>query len=417
MFYSHQKKIIDEDKKHTGLWLGTGSAKTRIALAMACGNTLVIAPKTQVEDGNWEREFKLLLKEGFVSKISDLRVISKETFRRDWEKLSGAMTVIVDEAHTCLGATPNIRYVKKQAVPKTSQLFEALVSYIERHRPERLYLATATIMRSPMTVWGAAKLLGKDWDFYKFRHTFYTKLPMPGREVWVPKSDSETKDRLASAVQKLGYVGRLEDFFDVPDQTYKTIFLEPTVSQVKRLKELRLEYPDPLVLLGKRHQVENGVLSGDEFNLPEAFENAKLDTLEELALEFPKMVIFAKYRHQISEIEKRLSENYRVITMTGDTPNRGEIIARANGASECIFICQAQISAGWELPDFPVMVFASMSYSIVDRIQGEGRILRANALKKNLYIDLVVKGGIDEAVYKAIRNKKDFNERLYLSTY
>ena len=113
MFYSHQKKIIDEDKKHTGLWLGTGSAKTRIALAMACGNTLVIAPKTQVEDGNWEREFKLLLKEGFVSKISDLRVISKETFRRDWEKLSGAMTVIVDEAHTCLGATPNIRYVKK----------------------------------------------------------------------------------------------------------------------------------------------------------------------------------------------------------------------------------------------------------------------------------------------------------------
>lgn len=409
MLYAHQEKIVKEDKPVAGLWLGTGSGKTLTALHLARGKVLVIAPKTQKEDQNWERELE-------ANNIGlKLTVISKETFRRDWDLLPKFDTIIGDEAHTLLGVTPNIRYQNKKAIPKTSQLFEALLSYIQKHKPERIYMATATIMRSPMTVWGAAKVLGKDWNFYEFRDIYYTKLPMPGREVWVPKSDSATKDRLAKCVQKLGYVGRLEDFFDVPDQTYKTIFLEPTVAQAKRMKELPLEYPDPLVLLGKRHQIENGVLAGDEYSDPETFDNQKIEKIEELALEFPKMVVFAKYRHQISEIERVLSENYRVLTLTGDTKDRGEVISRANKSDQCIFICQAQISAGWELPDFPVMVFASMSYSIVDRVQAEGRILRANALKKNLYIDLVVKGGIDEAVYKSIKNKKDFNERLYLN--
>ena len=49
-----------------------------------------------------------------------------------------------------------------------------------------------------------------------------------------------------------------------------------------------------------------------------------------------------------------------------------------------------------------------------DRIQGEGRIQRQKNIKKNLYIDLVVRGGIDEAIYKCIVDKKDFNERIYL---
>ncbi len=409
MLYAHQKRIIDEDPEVAGLWLGTGSGKTLTALHLAKGKVLIIAPKTQKEDKNWERELEA---NNIGLKIT---VISKETFRRDWEHLPRFDTIIGDEAHTLLGVTPNIRYRNKQAIPKTSQLFEALLSYIQKHKPQRIYMATATIMRSPMTVWGAAKVLGKDWNFYEFRDIYYTKLPMPGREVWVPKSDSATKDRLAKTVQGLGYVGRLEDFFDVPDQSYKTIYLESTVAQAKRIKELPLEYPDPLVLLGKRHQVENGVLAGDEYLAPQEFDNEKIDKIMELAIEFPKMVVFAKYRAQIASLEETLAQNYRVLTLTGDTKDRGEVISRANKASECIFICQAQISAGWELPDYPVMVFASMSYSLVDRVQAEGRILRANALKKNLYIDLVVKGGIDEAVYKSIKNKKDFNERLYLN--
>ena len=362
---------------------------------------------------NWERELHRL--EG-VSPIG-LRVVSKETFRRDWQELSKTkwQTVIVDEAHCSLGITPNVRYVKKQPVPKTSQLFEALESFLKATKPERLYLVTATIAKSPMTVWGAARLLGKDFDFYHWRNTFYQRLPMPGREVFVIKKDSETKDRLAKVVQGLGYVGKLDQYFDVPEQTYKTIHIELTEKQKKRLKELPMEYPDPIVLLTKKHQVENGVLSGDEFNAPESFENNKIEKLLELAEEFPRMVVFAKYTAQIEAIRLAMEDiGKKVFVLEGATKNRGELIREANECQDGVFIAQVQVSAGWELPDWPVMVFASLSYSVVDRIQGEGRILRAHALKKNLFIDLIVKGGIDEAVYRCIMDKKDFDARVYL---
>lgn len=409
--YDHQKKILNEDPKKCGLFLGTGSAKTAIALHLAYGKTLVIAPKTQKEDRNWERE-----KEKWGLSI-DLTVISKETLRKEAKNIERYNTIIVDEAHTALGVTPNIRWKNKQPIPKTSQLFEELYSYIKRTSPERIYLCTATIVKSPMTVWGATKILGLDFDFYKWRNYFYTKLPMPGREVWVPKKDKEVKEKLASIVKKMGYVGRLEDYFDVPDQTFKTIYLELKEEQKERIKELKTEYPDPIVYIGKRHQIENGVLSGDEFSNPEYFSNEKMDKIVELSEEFSRIIIFAKYRSQIEQIASRMhKEGKKVFILTGDTKDRGKLIFEANNSEEYVFIAQAQISAGWEIPKCPVMLFASMTYSYVDYAQGLGRILRANNLKKNLYIHLIVKGGIDEAVYKNIINKQDFDEKLYVQT-
>lgn len=411
--FSHQKTIIDENPVKCGFWLGTGSSKTRIALELAEGKTLVICPKTQKEDQNWERE-NLKWNCGV-----NLTVLSKETFKKyvscgmidlDYE------TVIVDEAETCLGATPNISWVKKQPVVKASETFNRLCDFIAKCAPKRLYLVTATITRSPMTVWAAAKLLGKDWNFYEYRQTFYFRLPMPGREVWMAKNDNETKDRLARVVQSLGYVGRLEDYFDVPPQTYKTIYTNLNEAQKKRIKELAIEYPDPIVLLGKRHQVENGSLKGNEFSDTELFDNEKLEKIKDFALEFPRMIVFAKYTAQIEQIADALKDKVpHIYKLTGSTPERGKMLAEAIKDERYVFIAQSQISAGWELPDCPVVIFASMSYSITDRIQAEGRIHRANNLKKNLYITLVARGGIDEAVFRAIENKKDFNERIYLN--
>lgn len=409
--YNYQSQIVQEDKKRCGLFTSTGTGKTRIALLLAKGKTLCIVPKTQRDDGNWEREFKKL-----DLKI-DLTVISKEEFKKNHKKLDKFNTIIGEEAHVLLGVTPNTRYRNKQQIPKASQLFEAINEYLTRTKPERLYLVTATPIRTPMTVWGAAKLLGYDFNFYDWRNAFYQKIPMPGREVYVPKSDEKTKERLAVVVKRLGYTGQLSDYFDVPGQSYRTIYLNLTAKQKEKLKELPLEFPDPIVLIGKRHQVEQGILSGNEFEAPQSFPNEKLEKIEELALEFPKMVIFARYIAQIAQIDARLNAlGYKVIILTGQTKDRGMAIKEAEESKECILIAQCQISSGWEVPSIPVMVFASMDYSIVNRVQAEGRILRANHLKKNLYLDLIVRGGIDEAVKKSIENKKDFNEKLYASS-
>lgn len=424
--YKHQQNIVDDDPKKTLLALGTGAGKTRTALTLARGRTLVICPKTQRDDENWQREdWTMGLDSSEKTKLTHLVVMSKEEFRKGWSddretadyRLQHHFdTVIIDEAHTVLGVTPQTRQKKGILYPKTSRLFESLKGFLETCEPKRLYLITATIEKSPLTVWGAGVLLGKcSYDsFLQFRNIYYIKLPMPGREIYVPKSNDETKERLATFVKSLGYTGRLCDYFDVPPQTFHNEYVELTAKQKKRITEMKTEYPDPIVQIGKRLQIENGVLKGDEYNEPETFPNQKLEKLKDYGVEFPQMIVFVKYTQQIKDIKDMfIKEGKKVFVLDGSTKDRGMMFDEIKTCENYVFICQSQISAGWEIPECPVMIFASMSYSLVDRVQAEGRILRANHLKNNLFITLIAKGGVDEAVYKSITNKKDFSEVIY----
>lgn len=406
--FEHQKKIIQDDPKKVGLWLGTGSSKTRIALELAQGKVLVVAPKTQIEDGNWERENK----KWSINK--DITTISKETFRRDHATLPVFDTVIIDESHTVCGLTPNFRQRKRVRIPLASQLFEAVQTYLVRTTPERLYLCTATPTRNPMAVLAAGWLLGKEWDFEKWRDAFYVRLNMPGKDVYQPKKDSKTKDRLGALVRELGYTGRLSDWVDVPEQTHITKHIPLTTEQQVAIRKLPYDFPEPIVLLGKTHQVEQGILSGDEFNAAQYFSSGKLDAILDLLEQYPKVLIFAKYTAQIELLATGISkELIPVFKLTGATKDRGQLMKDAEAAERCVVIAQAQISAGYELPSFRCTIFASESWSVVDHLQAIGRTLRMNRLEKNLYVYLV-SGEIDTAVRDAIENKRDFSERIYL---
>lgn len=400
--FDHQKKIIDKDPKKCGLFLGTGGGKSRTALLLSRGKTLIVMPKTQFLDGNWQREIEKASIDG-----SRFYFMSKEQFKKKAASLLPVETLIIDEAHTVLGVTPNIRFKNRMPIPKTSQIFEATQKYIERTKPKRIYLCTATPARNPMAIWAAGKLLGKNWDWNAWRTMFYTKLPMPGREVWQPKKDEKSKTMLAQFTNGIGFVGRLDDWFDVPTQTHKEIKVPLTTEEQRRLKELPIEYPDPLVLIGKKHQVEQGLLmTGGQFT-------NKLEVIGDLLEEFGKVFVVAKYVDQVAMISAYVeSLGYPAFVMTGYTQARKELIERAEKATTGAFIAQSQISTGYELPSFRCTVYASMSYSAVDYEQSKGRTLRANALNKNLYVYLIA-GEIDEAVLKCMKSHTDFNEKLY----
>lgn len=418
LLYNHQKRIIEDDRKKCLLALGTGSAKTRTALELAEGRTLVICPKQQKEDETWERNANTF------GIIVNLTVISKETFKRDWEGLPRFDTVIIDECHTVLGVQPDTRQRKGVQIPKTSQIFEAVYSYIKKYPPERLYLCSATPMSKPMNLWAIATLFGQSWDFFAFRQKYYFESRMGARRIWLARKDDNTKDRLADLVKKFGYVGGLSDFFDVPEQTHKTVYIELSDEQRKALKEVREREVDPLVRRGKERTIENGILYGKKIEQideqtdkmvkdTKVFQSKKIDYILERALEFPKMLIFANYTAQIYEISKVLrGEGYNVVELTGATKDRKSVIKSADGSKATIVVSQCSISAGYELPTFPCVIFASKNFQHLHYEQGIGRVQRANAIKKNLYIHLVVKGGADEDCHNTVMSGADFQERL-----
>lgn len=417
--YKHQQEIIAENKLHCGIFQGTGSGKTRTALELAEGRIFIMMPKQQFLDKTWEANAKKFS----INKNFD--TISKETFRRDWEKLPGCDTLIIDECHNNLGVLPEFRQRNKIQIPKTSQIFEATLMYIKKWNPKRIYLCSATPVSKPMNMWAIAKLFGVHWDFNKFRETFYFARAIGRRQIWLPLRDDQTKQRLALLVQKFGYTGSLNDFVDVPEQTHKEVEIELTDAQSKAIKDLHETEADPLVRRSRQRTIENGVLYGQEIEelgpgeekmtkSTTIFPSRKIDYILERAIEFPKMLIFANYTAQINEITRVLrAEGYNVSTLTGATKDRTFIRKVDESDEPHIIVAQSGVSAGYELPSFPCVIYASKSWQYVHYEQSLGRVLRINKLKKNLYIHLVVKG-CDEDCHKAIMSGVDFQEKLSL---
>jgi hypothetical protein len=404
--YKHQQDIINLDPKKTGIFWSTGSGKTATTLMLSRGKTLVVVPKIVRDDKVWEKNLEKL------NINLDLTVVSKEDFRRDWDKYCRYDTVILEEIHNLTGIQPSLVYKNKQPKPKTSQIFDACINFIRQTNPDRLYLLTATPVKNPLAVYATGLLLGKDWDYYQFRSIYYTPVNMNHREIWMPKKDTATQERLGKVVQSLGVTGKLDDWVDVPDQTHKIVNVPLTEQQIDRLREIPFEYPDPLVATGKKHQIEQGVLKGDEYSKSEVFATGKLEVIENLREEFGKVLVFAKYTEQIEQIEKHFTSICPVITITGATKDRGEAMILAESLSDCVVIIQSTISAGYELPSFRCTIYASQSYSYVDLNQSQGRTLRINNLQKNLYVYLL-SGEIDKAVYKALESKNDFQLATY----
>lgn len=416
--FEHQKKIIDENKLWAGLWLGTGSAKTRIALELAERRTLVVCPKQQKLDKTWERNMEKF------SIILDLTVMSKEEFRRDWEKLEYFDTFIVDEGHHFFGATPDTRQVNKVTTPKTSQLFDSLRGYLKRHNPKRFYILSATPASKPMNVWAIATLFGCDWDFYKFRNKFYLERKIGWRSIWIPRNSIELKAKLVELIKRFGYTGKLSDWFDVPEQTHRNIYVGLKKEQSDEIKNVKKLEADPMSKRSKLRTIENGCMYDTKVvqvnhkmdrmeRKTYLYANEKIDHILELALEFPKMLVFANYTGQIEGIALALrAEGYSVLTLTGETKDRKSVMEEAESMSHIIVIAQAQICEGYEFKSCPVVIFASKSTRYLHYNQACGRVLRADGIKKNLYIHLIVRDGIDEICHKTIISGEDFQEKI-----
>lgn len=417
-FLDIQKKIITDNKSRTGIFLGTGVGKTLPTLVISEGNILVICPKQQMLDKTWQEnneKFEL---------GKDLTVINYDMFWRYPEKWKRFKTVILDEGHRALGVLPETRQRNRVSIPKASKTFEAILEYLHIYPPERFYVCTATPMGKPMNVWALAKLFGKNWDFFKYRQTFYFPTMMGRRQVWLPKKDEATRDRLALNVQKIGYTGSISDFMDVPEQTHINVSIPLSDEQKIAVRDLISSEADPLVMRSYLRTIENGILYGkkvealsekEDLMVKETkfFKNGKVDYIIERAEEFPKMFVFAAYTAQVNAIAEALrAEGHEVRTVTGSTKDRATVFKEIEAAPKGIVVVAAQICEGYRVPSAPCMIFASKSNRFVHYDQGKGRILDSQHLKKNLYIHLVVPDGADEDCHASIKSGSDFMEKL-----
>lgn len=371
--YPHQEKFLKSDNDHAILCWEAGTGKTHAAkvwLHQNChreSEPVVLCPKQVVP--TWEE--------------TDATVYSFEQFKKATKE--GTLpehpsAIIVDEAD--MMASP--LFVAKQRSQRTADLY----TYIMENPDADVLLLTATPVRS--TPWNIHTLLvlariksGDTWK--KFRETyfskettFYSRYP-----IWLPQKD--WRPRMQKLIDKYTHIALMKDMVDLPPETHEVIKLkEPNYEQNEEWEAAKQFAED--------HRLE---------------QSKKDKSIKEISRGYRKVVVVAKYRSQIDDLQKQLGKERETFVLDGRTKDVGRVIADAEASSECYFIIQAQVGAGFELPSFAVMIFASQSYGARDYVQIKARIKRINALKPLKYYYLQA-GKCDRAVYKSVKQGLDY---------
>ena len=394
--YKHQQELLKINPKKCGIFFDTGTGKTLTAIKLSERNSLsslVICPKSLKEQ--WENEI-----EKFKECDLEWCVMTKETFKRDWDKIKRYQTIIIDEAHL---AFANFK----------SQTYKAMASYLSKYKIDNIYLLTATPYTSNCwSIYSLARLLGHSWNWYQWKKRYFYDVNMGGRMIPVQRNNIEPE--MAQMANKIGYVKRMEELFDVPEQ----IFMTETFDLNKKQNEMIDAINDvlPIVRWTKVHQIEQGCLKGDGYIPNQVLDCEKTKRIIELIKTTPKIAIIARYNVQIEHYVSEITKAYptrKISVIRGETNNKAEIVDKINESTDNIVIINAACNTGFNLWSIPIMVFASTDFSFVNYKQMIGRILRANHLKKNIYINLITSGNsVDRAVMKCMDAKKDFHEEI-----
>lgn len=137
---------------------------------------------------------------------------------------------------------------------------------------------------------------------------------------------------------------------------------------------------------------------------------SRIEALLELVSRRPRVIIFYNFDYEL-EILKGLDygDGYRVAEWNG------HVHQPIPDSKKWVYLVQYTAGAeGWNCIKTDTIIFYSQNYSYKIMEQSAGRINRLNTPFKDLYFyHLKSRSGIDLAISKALKEKKQFNERKF----
>lgn len=392
--FDHQKELVKKSPdKHALIW-ETGTGKTYGALALIvekkCTTFLVVCPKGLV--AKWEYQ---IAEFGITGQI--WKVMSKEQFKIHVKELLPYDAVIVDEAHYFFGTT--------------SGLMKSLRWYFAKWETRYRYLLTGTPYRStPMDIYVMCALLDHKLHYYEFQNKFFYSIRMGSRMI--PQIKAGIQDEVAKIVHSVGSIVKLEDCIDMPP----AIFAEDIVEATKEQKDAiaAMEGVLPVTRYTAEHQITGGTLKGNEYEQTSFYASNKLAKLKERLEGIDRCIVVCRYNNEIAYLADELkSSGKRIAVIQGSTDDREGLLAELGNEERYVLLVNAKISEGWELTSCSHMIFYSYDFELKNYTQMFGRLRRINEPRPAMYISIMVKDTVDEAVFRSLKNKEDFHIAIY----
>ena len=426
-------RIIDQD--HVGLLLDMGLGKTVVTLTaidaliwdyLDVQRVLVIAPKKvaeatwQSEARKWDHLRRLRIATALggararaeaIAENADVTIINRENVVWLVENYSGADwpfdMVVVDESSSF--KSPG------------AKRFKALKRMLPRIR--RTVILTGTPAPNGIEdLWAQIYLLDRGerlgryvthyreryFDFNPWRHEY---IPKPGAFEGVREKISDICVSMSAG-----------DYLQLPDLVVHDVPVELGLDEKKAYKRLErtmllqvsadteITVLSAAALTGKLLQLCGGCVY-DEDGGAFRIHTAKLDALEELleALREP-VLLFYGFRHELPglrEVAARLKLRLQELTSADDVDawNRGEVDVLLAHPASCAYGLNLQ-EGGRNI------VWYTLSWSLELYQQANARLYRQGQERPVVIHRLLVQGGVDEDVAKALEGKDETQAAL-----
>lgn len=425
--YNHQKIALQFLRIHNsyGLFMEQGCGKTLPVLRIALerlrngeiGNMLIVAPIATM--GAWTRDLELFEPGERKELESIMTVINYESVWRRKEYDKAWDLIVLDESHKIKNRTAKCSKFLLKLALKSKYRYILTGTPIGNGKIEEIWsqLAFLDPVKGKRTI--ESKHLGSYYTFldnHCYLNKYYT--PYKYRDVHIIQDIIGSKSYRVTKEEALDLPNKL------PDEIYEVELADKkTYKQIMKggIAEHDLLIESPVVKLGKCRQVASGFVNTDTDTLE--LKCNKIPLLKEL-LESreKKTVIFAEFKHSIKSISELLIKmKIKYIILDGQQKDKNAWRKFQSDDSIKVIICQYRsASQGVDLFASDMIVYFEPTLSSNLLEQSRDRIHRIGQNHKCSYIHFITKGTVERAIYRALSNYKDFNEKMfeeYIDTY
>ncbi len=447
--YEHQKNALSQSAEKTEwayfMEMGTGKTKVTIDniaylyLQRKITSVLIIAPKSVYT--NWESEIETHMPDVLKYKIYKWNIDKpKDYFKMDESPDLKIFLINVEALSTKRGYQACVEYLLKNrlnfvaldestTIKNRSAKRTKNILGLGRLSHRKRILTGSPITKSPLDLFTqcaflSPELLGfQSYLAFRNRYAEMTDIPVgSGRFISVPKyykKLEELEEKMKSFATRI----RKDQCLDLKPKVRSKRYIELEGEGKKIYERLKhhalaivedstISFSNKLTEIIKLHQVCNGFTKDDDGKILQ-LHKSKLNALEETLEETDgKIIIWANYLYNIREIKDFLINKYgpeSTVSIYGEVSvqDRKNAVERIQQDPKCRFLVGNPTTGGFglTLTACNTVIYYSNSYNLEVRMQSEDRAHRMGQKGTVVYIDIVARGTLDEAIMKSLTSK------------
>lgn len=405
--YKYQEEYIAKLPPNCIMAADLGTGKTVMALAhWQRQNTgrplLVVAPASKIRTGDWHQEATRWFSEQDIYKTityisyESLRLMDKETKRPRWWKYTGkrnggqVFDVIADECHA----------LKNPQAKQSKALLE-----IKQSGGLFIGLSGTPMPNGWIDFAGYSKLFGYVYGITEFKKKYCIYQDYKGFPELVRYINT---DQLEAQLKRVAYPLSREQAAELPSRRMIGVHIYLDNKSAKLYRTCKITRKDPRTdeLLDNSPRLLSV--------LRQATTDARLDNLLSIVNDTSdNIVVYYNYISERKKILDLLSKTDKKILRYDGEKHDTLPAADADISNTVLVAHYKSASTGLNLQWANVTIYFSPTYSYQEFEQSVGRTHRNGQTKKCLYYLFNVKSTVDHNIWNCLREKRDFNEKLW----